>query len=388
VDPDFDLAIVGAGPAGAATALFASRAGMRVAVFDGATFPRDKLCGEGLMPPGRRALEELGLAAAVSSAGAPDLRGIEFGLTGMTTRRVEFPPHNAMHTGLGVRRLSFDAILADRIAADARIAFHPGTAVTRVLPRSDGGWPGLHIAAGEVRARHVVVADGLRSPLRRQLGWTIGPRPPHRYGVIAHWGADAPQDPWIRITVDAGLEIYEAPVGTAERLVAVLCHRRRMDAFGGRRLEAYRSIVQGCRPELARSTLTSEVSATGPFNYRARTVARDGIFLVGDAAGFTDPISAEGLAAAMTQARAVVASLDAPDPERVYRIAHRRLTRDPRRVSALFVLLTATPERAARGLRGVARYPGVMARLLGVNFGYWGFDRVSPREWLALFTGR
>ena len=49
---DADVAVVGAGPAGAAAALFAAQSGRRVVVFDRATFPRDKACGEGLMPPG------------------------------------------------------------------------------------------------------------------------------------------------------------------------------------------------------------------------------------------------------------------------------------------------------------------------------------------------
>jgi len=68
---DADLAVVGAGPAGAVAALFAARRGQRVVVFDRARFPRDKPCGEGLMPGGRAILAELGLEQQAVAAGAP-----------------------------------------------------------------------------------------------------------------------------------------------------------------------------------------------------------------------------------------------------------------------------------------------------------------------------
>jgi flavin-dependent dehydrogenase len=384
---DYDLAIAGAGPAGAATALYAARAGMRVAVFDRATFPRDKICGEGLMPPGRAALAELGLTAQMEEAEAQDLLGVEFGMAGAPTYRVAFPRGPAIALGLGVRRLRFDALLAERLADESDIAFHPATPVSRVAIK-DGGDPALMTGLGEVRARHVVIADGLRSSLRQQLGWTVGPKRPHRYGVMAHWSVDREQDPWIRITIGSGFEVYEAPVGARERLVGILCHRSRMNAFSGRLADEYQSIAGELVPALARASRCSEVRATGPFNYRARTVARDGVFLVGDAAGFVDPISAEGLAAALTQAGAVVRALHTQWPEAAYRAAHRRLTRDPRRVSALLMRLAATPSRAARGIRAIDRRPQIMAAMLGVNFGYWGFERISLREWVRLFTGR
>src|SRR2546430_17263348 len=82
---DADVAVLGAGPAGAAAALFAARRGLRVIVVDKQDFPRDKPCGEGLMPGGRPALRELGLEDAIVSGGAPPPNGIQFG-------RVDRPP--------------------------------------------------------------------------------------------------------------------------------------------------------------------------------------------------------------------------------------------------------------------------------------------------------
>jgi len=236
--------------------------------------------------------------------------------------------------------------------------------------------------------RFVVAADGLRSALRHRLGWTRGPRPPHRYGIVAHWLMDAPLDPWVRITFDRGLEVYEGPVAGQQRMVAVLCYRDRMHEFGGRLESRYLQVVQALRPALRNAEMIGPVSAVGPFWYQASTVAQDHIFLVGDASGFTDPITAEGIAAGLRQASALAGALGSSSPERDYRIAHRRLTKDPGRVASLLLRLSRTPALVERGIRAHERAPRTLAKLLGIGFGYWGFDRITPREWVRLFTGR
>jgi menaquinone-9 beta-reductase len=379
--------VVGAGPAGAAAALFAARRGHRVIIVDKQAFPRDKPCGEGLMPGGRPALRELGLEDAVVASGAPPLEGIQFGLAEEPPVAVPFPEHDGEQAGLGIRRLTFDARLADVLGHDSRIQFCPHTEARDIRTGTDG-MATVITAAGEVRARIVAVADGLRSAFRHRLGWTVGPRPPHRYGIVAHWTMDAPVDPWVRITFDRGLEVYEGPVAGNQRMVGLLCYQDRMREFGGRLASRYREIAQSLQPALRNAELVGSVAAVGPFWYRASTVARDGVFLIGDAAGFTDPITGEGIAAGLRQARAFAAALDTPNPERAYQQAHRRLTKDPRRVAALFLRLSRTPALVERAMRGHQRAPQTLTTLLGIGFGYWGFNRVTPREWIRMFSGR
>jgi 2-polyprenyl-6-methoxyphenol hydroxylase-like FAD-dependent oxidoreductase len=378
--------VVGAGPAGAAAALFAARRGHRVIVLDRQVFPRDKPCGEGLMPGGRPALRELGLEEAVLSGGAPPLNGIQFGLAGRLPAAVPFPEHDGERAGLGIRRLTFDARLVDALGRHSQIQFCPQTEVRDVTAGPDGT-PTLTTATGEVRARFVAAADGLRSSLRHRLGWTRGPRPPHRYGIVAHWTIDEPVDPWVRITFDRGLEVYEGPVAGKQRIVALLCYQDRMREFGGRLETRYREIALTLRPALRNADLVGSVSAVGPFWYRASTVADRGIFLLGDAGGFTDPITGEGVAAGLRQARAFAAALESPNPERFYRQAHSRLTKDPRRVAALFLRLSRTPSLVERAIRSHERAPQTLATLLGIGFGYWGFSRITPREWIRMFSG-
>ena len=385
---DADVVVVGAGPAGAAAALFAARRGHRVIVFDKQAFPRDKPCGEGLMPGGRPALRELGLEDDVVSDGAPPLHGIQFGIAEQPPVAVPFPEHNGGEpAGLGIRRLTFDARLVDALAHDTRIQFCPRTAA-REIRTGDESIATVSTESGEVRARFVAVADGLRSAFRHRLGWTVGPRPPHRYGIVAHWTMDAPVDPWVRITFDRGLEVYEGPVAGNQRMVGLLCYQDRMREFGGRLEARYREIALALRPSLRNADPVGPVSAVGPFWYRASTVADRRVFLIGDAAGFTDPITGEGVAAGLRQARAFAAALESPDPERAYRRTHRGLTKDPRRVADLFLRLSRTPALVERAIRSHQRAPHTLKTLLGIGFGYWGFNRITPREWIRMFSGR
>ena len=384
---DADVAVIGAGPAGAATALFAARRGHRVLIFDREGFPRDKPCGEGLMPSGMPLLRELERDAADLAVGAPPLHGLQFGLPHQPPAAVAFPAHHGEQAGLGIRRLDFDARLVAALDRQPRIRFHPTTEV-REVRRAPNTTPTVVTAAGETRVRQVVVADGLRSAIRHRLGWTVGPRAPYRYGIVGHWQLDVPIDPWVRITVDDGLEVYDGPVAGNQRMVALLCYQARMGEFGGRLAARYREVALAMRPALRDAGQVGPVSAVGPFWYRASTVAEDGVFLVGDAAGFSDPITGEGIAAGLRQAHAVVAALDVPAPERAYRLAHRRLTRDPRRVASLLLRLSRTPQLVARGMRSHERFPQTFSTVLGIGFGYWGFDRITPREWIRLFTGR
>ncbi|MDQ6885561.1 MAG: FAD-dependent monooxygenase, partial [Candidatus Dormibacteraeota bacterium] len=247
--------------------------------------------------------------------------------------------------------------------------------------------PGVVTGDGEFSGRVIAVADGLRSAMRHQLGRTIGPLPPHRYGIVGHVAVDGQPDPWVRITIDRGLEVYEAPVEDGVRLVALLCDHHRMKEFAGQLETRYRAVVGQLRPNLAGAPPVGPVRAVGPFRYRATTVAADRVFLVGDAAGFSDPITGEGLASAFRQARAFAACLDRQSPELAYRRAYREITRDPRRVASLLLYLRGKPGRVQRGVRGLAHAPQAMSKLLGVNFGYWGFTRITPRDWLALLSG-
>src|SRR4051812_40302639 len=104
---DADVAIVGAGPAGSALAIMLGSAGLRTVVLDRSRFPRDKPCGEGLMPAGVSVLEELG----VPLDSFPALSGVSYRVPLAGSAKGDFMDRK---TGRGVRRMVFDQLLAER----------------------------------------------------------------------------------------------------------------------------------------------------------------------------------------------------------------------------------------------------------------------------------
>ncbi|MBK7715098.1 MAG: FAD-dependent oxidoreductase [Gemmatimonadetes bacterium] len=170
-----DVLIVGAGPAGAATAWHLARAGLAVQLVDRARFPRDKPCSEYLSPEAVRQLDRLGVLARVEREGAPILGTTVVGPRGATlTGRfagAAVPPWR--DTGLAIARRVLDHALVEA-AAGAGARLQEGLAVEALLHEA-GGVAGavLRDAAGRraaVRARLVIGADGLRSVVARRLG--------------------------------------------------------------------------------------------------------------------------------------------------------------------------------------------------------------------------
>ena len=380
---DADVAIVGAGPAGAAAALYLARQGRSVLVFDRRSLPGDKPCGEGLMPRGSRVLAELGLLAPLRARGAPLINGVAFSAGGSGEAFSPFP----YEPGIGVRRSILEALLVERLRAQPLIDLRDSCAVTAI------DYETLTLSAHNrrVSARALIVADGLRSPLRKAPGWAGRPRSRHRYAMVGHVSTATSPEPWIRVDIRGGYEVFSAPSGDRERLVAVLGGKHIFDGPRGIGLEAlYRQLSS------AAGALTAPVLATGPFDVFPARLAQGGTFLVGDAAGFLDPVTGQGIETALVSARAVSnvigrmldGELDQCQAADRYAAWHRRAWRRQRRLTSLVLWLTASPGRTRRGLAGLRREPAALAGLLGINCGYWGFRRLSVRAWAALLTGR
>jgi geranylgeranyl reductase family protein len=163
-----DVAVVGGGPAGAAAAITLARAGLDVALFDKARFPRDKCCGDGLTTGALRRLERLGLRPdSVVSWKPVD----QVWIRSPSGRTVGFPlPATGGTFGTVARRIDLDAAVLD-VARAAGVKVHDGHAATAVAPEQGGETVRLEVNdIGPVRARYAVGADGMWSPLRKALG--------------------------------------------------------------------------------------------------------------------------------------------------------------------------------------------------------------------------
>ncbi|HEU0127938.1 MAG TPA: FAD-dependent monooxygenase, partial [Pseudonocardiaceae bacterium] len=160
-----DLLVAGGGPVGLATALYASRAGLSAVVVEPRSSPIDKACGEGLMPGAVEVLGSLGI-----EVGGRPIKGIRY-TDGHCTAEATFRGRE----GRGVRRSELHAALTAAVAA-ADIPVLRGT-VGRVEQSRD------QVRAAGLEARYLAAADGLRSPVRRQLGLDVSPRSRARYGL-------------------------------------------------------------------------------------------------------------------------------------------------------------------------------------------------------------
>jgi flavin-dependent dehydrogenase len=372
--------VVGAGPAGAAVALFLARQGRQVVVVERQCLPGDKPCGEGHMPAGVEVLRELDVLQPLLDQGAPWIAGARFSAPAAASVAARFP----RGPGLGVRRTLLNQVLAERMKAQPRISVHEGCAAMGI---TFGAPLELSTSHGAPRVKAVVAADGLRSPLRKSLGWTAPVAPPHRYGIVGHLCTDDRPEPFISVDVRNGYEIFSAPSGQHEQLVAVL---------GSKHLFAGRSIEAAFRGAIGREAeLSTAPVVIGPFNMRPRQLAGGGAFLLGDAAGFLDPITGQGLEMALLSARYLASvlghmldgHLTGEQAADVYRRHHQRAWRDLHRLTRLVLWLTASPRRTARGMRGLELRPEVLDILLGINCGYWGFSKLTPRDWLTLLMG-
>ena len=359
---------MGAGPAGSALAIMLKQAGARTELLDRTQFPRDKACGEGLMPAGVEVLEGLG----VSLSGFPRLAGVTYRVPVAGSARGEFRDGRV---GRGVRRLAFDRLLAERAGVRSNVD------VTGVSRRD--GHLVLETSAGALAARMVVGADGIHSRVARWMGWSRPPRRPYRYALIGHVVAPAHCHDRVVVTLGGGAEVYTAPTSPDELLVAVLGSKAGLRREGEPAREAYARHLSRAHPELA---APSEVHGAGPFWVRPSTVAGHGVFLLGDAAGFLDPLTGDGmsdaLAGAQELARLIVA--ESPQPEAAYTRWERKQWRRRVFVNRLALTLTGSSALARRALRGLQRSPATLNRLLEVNDGSVGLSTLTLRDWSAL----
>lgn len=387
-----DAVVIGAGPAGISAALQLSRRGHDVLLLDKVAFPRDKVCGEGLMPHGLAALEALGLADAVRRAGAVPFVGIRY-TAGDWVAQGCFPGGKV---GLGVRRLRVDGALLAACEAEPRLMVWPSTRAVSI-ERVDGAWQ-VDTTNGIVRAPLIIGADGLHSWTRRQLGLDGAARARRRYGVRSHWrlaaGISAPTHVEVFLLA-GGVEVYITPVATDEVNIALLCERDAVralsdDLLGGllaqaRSVDALRSLLDGAVP-------LNRPGVTGPLWQTPRDIVADGALLVGDAAGFLDALTGEGMSVGLASATAAAAvggaALRRGDVSRQalrpYATQRRAAVRELELLTEIVVRGVRYRALAHRVVRQLARHPELFDQVLAVNVGAASVRSLGPRALLRL----
>jgi len=286
-----DVIVVGGGPAGLAVAAEAARRGFDALVLERRSLPADKACGEGLLPAGLRALEALGALPHLDPAGYSKVRAIRWVQENGSSAEARLPPPG----GLGVRRLALSAALVARareVGADVR----DGVAVES--HRREEGGVTVRISGGEeARGRLLVAADGLGSAIREREGLGRPSRGPRRFGLRRHY-AVAPWTDAVEVHFVRGAEAYVTPTGPERVGVAFLFEEGVAPDFD--RLLAR---FPGLAARLARASPESALAGAGPFGREATTRVLDRLVLAGDAGGYVDAITGEGVSLALEEAR-------------------------------------------------------------------------------------
>ncbi|HVD04264.1 MAG TPA: FAD-dependent monooxygenase [Candidatus Dormibacteraeota bacterium] len=364
---DAQVAVVGGGPVGSTMGLLLPGA----VVLDGAVFPRDKPCGEGLMPAGAEVLRRAG--CDLEGQGFPQIRGVRYRLPGGEYARSDF----GNGVGYGTRRTRLDDLLASRAGVKT------GIRVTGL--RSIAGGVELETTAGRMSTATLIGADGMRSSISRMMGWERPSRRAARYALVGHLRAASPSSD-VEVTLLGDVESYLAPVGEEELLFAVLGGRGRLRQPGIGVLESYQRILSRAHPSLVDSPVLGRLTGAGPFRHRPATVAQGRVFLVGDAAGFLDPLTGEGLTAGLQQA-AELATLLLADPKTAaahYRRFWRAQWRRRRTVAWMARTISGSPVLGQRAVLGMRRRPEALQSLLSMDQGLCGLAALPRRDWLAL----
>lgn len=360
-----DVLIAGGGPAGSSLAILLARAGLCVELHDRARFPREKVCGEGLMPAGVAALARLG----VTVEGRP-FRGVRYHC-GDLFAEGEFPRSAGRPAmGLGVRRHRLDRALWQAAAAADGVQAFEGSEIEAVITES-GRVVGARTAEGERRAKLVVAADGVHSRIRRQLGLDCTRRK-HRSGIRRHFQLAEGKEPpdWVDVFLGGGSEVYVTPVGRREIQVAVL-------ASEAVRKDDYARVIAGHRPLralLEGASPASELAGMHPLSGAARRGFVPGCVLLGDAAGFMDPVTGGGMTQALMSSDLLAGSLSGRFPpaeadlERFDR-KRRRMLADFRRLTAIVLGMAGRPMLATSMIRLMRYWPALFSHAIGVSGG-------------------
>jgi flavin-dependent dehydrogenase len=296
-----DVLIVGGGPAGLATAIRCAQAGLSVTVAEPRTGPIDKACGEGLMPSAVTRLAEIGVRPAGHA-----LRGIRYLDPGHRADALFRHGH-----GLGVRRTVLHAALVAR-ADQLAIPVLP-VRVTGFTQHSGG------VTAAGVEARYLVAADGLHSAIRRACALDPPSARHSRFGLRRHYRIHAWSD-LVEVYWSPESEAYVTPVAGDLVGVAVLG-----GASGD--FETRLAAFPALRERLAGAAPASDIRGAGPLRQDVRRRAAGNVLLVGDASGYLDALTGEGIGVALAQAAALadcIATGRAGEYERAWRRASRK----------------------------------------------------------------
>ena len=367
-----DVVVCGAGPAGSIAAILLARAGATVLLLDRARFPRDKLCGDTVNPGAVALLHRYGLSHVLD--GALPVDGMI--VTGASGLRVEGRYGGGVQ-GRAILRRDLDARLVEA-AASAGARVEEEVLVTgAVAGPADGSSSvrGVTVKTADGRhldltARVVIAADGRHSRVAQALGLSRHPRAPRRWAVGGYFeqvaGLTTCGEMHIRENRYMGVAPLGGGIANACVVTAARDGLRNPEALLLDALRSDRALAE----RFAAARLVAPPVCLGPLAVECGTPGTIGLLLVGDAAGFIDPMTGDGLRFAFRGAElAADAARDAL--EHGWRDAHvrlgaarRREFRSKWRFNRTLRSIVGSPSTVRLADRGASLAPGIVRGLI------------------------
>jgi flavin-dependent dehydrogenase len=380
---EVDVAIIGAGPAGSALAAALARRGVEVVVLERSPTWRWHAGGVFTSPVAVDALRRAALPDATIDAVTRPIPAMRLETSAGTMVRLTYGAEAGRPPAVGFDRSRLDPAL-QQLAIDAGATVRLGATVrtVRLPPSLPGGRVVLVLGCREIRARIVVGADGTHSLVARAAGVARPPRLPPRVGLTWHVAdprpaTDTPRDARLVVARDAYVGLAPVPGGRLN--IGIVLGRSWLGglATAGAASTVHRLLAAIPRTaddpvDWAAAAVCDSIAGASPLGVRVTRRAGPGWFLVGDAAGFLDPFTGEGLHRALVStelaARAITVALtrkgaDAPRAAAAYDRAMTRRFGSKDAVSLLVQMFLASPRLFEYSARRLAERPDVRATM-------------------------
>ncbi len=290
-----EVVVVGGGPAGLSAALICARRGLDTTIVEKRTFPVIKACGEGLMPGGVDALKRLVPQELINKMEYQKFSGIRYIAPNGECTSGYFGKGD----GWGIERSELSTLLSQAVEQEPGIKIIENTVATvEGAPEQ----PIVHFNGQTLRPSLLIAADGLHSPIRRWAGLNGPSSKLKRWGLRQHYQIT----PWtnlVEVHWSKDMEAYVTPVSPNTVGIAVLSHRELISSWQKPiSLKETLQVFSDLGPKLLLSEAKDQLIGIGPLHQTVKRTGTGKVVLVGDAAGYLDAITGEGISNAMEQA--------------------------------------------------------------------------------------
>lgn len=400
----YDVVVIGGGPAGSASALFLSGYGYKVALLDQATFPRDKVCGEFISPAADAILERLGVLSEIEALSPVRLSGVaisSYEKTGFAVEYPSLPGTTRPMTSLSLPRFAFDRVLMERVG-QAGVAVKEGHKVTDFIVE-EGQVAGVRgrddsKTLFEFRASVVVDAGGRNSVSLRRFGLKKKSRGSGKIALAAHWTTAHPIKKYCTMHISRPGYTGIAPTGEGQVNVVLVVDKKSLQGQNDLHDFYVRTVLQNPlrRNLLDKGQVAEKVRSVDSLAFSVRPPQVGGLVLVGDASGFIDPFTGEGIYLSLRSAQIAGEVIDASfkrndfsrEALAVYEHARKKEFNKKFLLSKIFQRLIYNPPLCNRVIQTLAGNPDLAATLVGVIGDYIPAEKVVSFRFLGkLLTG-